>query len=245
MADPLVCAVMLTRNRPQMAARAVDAFKRQTYGNRHLLIWDNGKLNRDFQDDAEQITHIPADAYRNIKIGALRNEANKSAIELYKAQIIVHWDDDDLSHPDRLTEQVRLLMETGKQAVGYRQVLFWRKPVMIDDRAMPESYGEAWIYADPRPGYSIGSSLCYWAQAWKRRPFNPKLPSAMQSTGEDNEWARDIDLIGVSAQHPTGWRLICSIHGGNSADYGAVLGNSPSWMRTPRWDEEARERMKL
>lgn len=40
--DPTVCAILLTCDRPELAAKAVECFRKQTYGNKTLLIWDSG-----------------------------------------------------------------------------------------------------------------------------------------------------------------------------------------------------------
>ena len=50
----------------------------------------------------------------------------RSAREGHAADILVHLDDDDYSHPNRIAEQVVLLQSSGADCVGYREMLFWQ-----------------------------------------------------------------------------------------------------------------------
>ena len=131
---PTVCAVMLTADRPELAKRAVECFRRQTYPNKTLLIYDTGTDDaEDCPADYPLIIWIPEEARRRT-IGELRNAAN-SHIEgvevhlesgttkdcgavgiIHWADIIIHWDDDDYSHPNRIAEQVALLQSSGPTA---------------------------------------------------------------------------------------------------------------------------------
>lgn len=250
-------AVMLKKGRDEMARRAARSFVAQTYQNKKLLIWDNGELNEDLESESSLVVHIPAEAYRDCTIGALRNEANAFWTEY---DIAIHWDSDDWSHPNRIAEQVALLQASGKQAVGYRDMLFWNgmRAMIRVDPALPhgagvrgtvESVGEAWLYSKNDPRYCLGTSLCYWRSTWKRRPF-PDI-----SRGEDKAWLREVDSLGVSScqwdkyasvrQQPAEQpRMIASIHSGNHVVYEPE--RSPhNWKRVPEWDAHCRETMAL
>lgn len=103
MSDPKVSVVMLlSPGREEMAARAVRAVGTQTYLNIELVAFET-----------EQ--HVGR------TIGYLRNIANACAT----GDLIAHADDDDWMHPRRVEEQVALLQASGKQCVGYRELLFW------------------------------------------------------------------------------------------------------------------------
>lgn len=265
MSMPTVCAIMLTRDRPEMAARAVRCFERQTYPNKRLLIWDTGELYSDldttgdgvFDGDGE-IVHIPA-PYRDplLTIGALRNEA----IGFWNQYpILCHWDDDDMSHPRRIEEQVALLMASpGVECVGYNEMLFWRDDVMEFDRrfgddgfgkvtetqdaieietgALIKAPGEAWLYHNVDPRYCTGTSMCYLRRAWERRPF-PDMPKNPQSTGEDVAWQREVKRVAVNSLHDEP-RMIATIHGSNSQDYSSL--SPANWQRAPEFDERVRQ----
>ena len=72
--EPLVCAILLTRDRPAMAARAVAAFRAQTYARKRLVMWDSGPIpfafSMDLPDNESCIEDVP-----DFAIGNLRNRA--------------------------------------------------------------------------------------------------------------------------------------------------------------------------
>lgn len=252
--DPLVCCVMLTRDRPEMARRAVECFRRQTYRNKKLLIWESSSLkNFSFNFYRPENEHVTEDV-PDFTIGELRNRANTWWYS-QDANILMHWDDDDWSHPNRIEEQVALLKASGKQAVGYRDLLFWRSCPQchgFDDycadvmtcETCKRSGGEAWLYSNPDPRYCLGTSLCYWRETWERRPF-PDL-----SRGEDKAWLREVESMGVTsivnptAQNELGVpRMIASVHAGNTST--PDPSTSSNFKRVPEWDSYCRERMAL
>ena len=177
---PSVCAIMLaTPGREAMRKQAQRAFEAQTYSNASILTVASGHRST---------------------VGELRNYANA----LTKAEIIVHWDDDDWSHPNRIGEQVTLLRASGADCVGYNEMLFWRgvEPGAVCscgchhdpthawaasectrcDKSGMQITGEAWLYRNENPAYALGTSLCYWRRAWQAIPF-PAIDH-----GEDTEW---------------------------------------------------------
>ena len=129
--------------------------------------------------------------------------------------------------------------------------------------------GEAHHYRDVRKTYAIGSSLCYWTKAWQARPFQ-KAPIKPNATGEDWLFISGLNCRGVSAMatefvgapgylqrfsrdnvngaacqlheaHQVVPRMICRIHGGNTADYSNVGSARPgSFARAPQFDDLCR-----
>lgn len=180
---PSVCCVMLTENRPELAAAAVRSFRSQTYENKRLLVVSSG-TGPLFEQSADLMEpcFIGADA---MTIGELRNLGNQSVCELsFPADILIHWDDDDWSHPNRIAEQVALLQSSGADVVGYNRMLFADcrvfgfdsdKMSVVDEDEDSISIGtgnlintpEAWIYT----GEILGTSLAYWRRTWKHTPF--------------------------------------------------------------------------
>lgn len=255
MVEPLACCVMLTRDRPQMAKRAVECFRLQTYQRRKLLVIDTGSnsdayvyMGREGMLINEQLFHNPSTGARELTIGSLRNLANGNT----NADVLIHWDDDDYSHPNRIEEQVALLQSSGKQAVGYRDMLFWRKCERHEMKCNSDD-AQAWLYSNKDPRYCLGTSLCYWRSAWEARPFQNI------SRGEDKAWLRDMDAMGIhsipSMDHrgltrdlisslDSDPRMIASIHGGNHVVYEPE--KSPgNFKRVPEFDALCRERMSL
>jgi len=258
MTEPLVCAVMLTRNRPELARRTVECFRSQTYQNKYLLVFDSGEEKLVLGNMNE---HRVWDAgFAGESIGALRNEANRRARAGAPPDVFVHWDDDDWSHPNRIAEQVALLQSSGADAVGYNEMLFWR--ARVANRALEIGF-EAWLYRNRSPRYALGTSLCYWGKTWEAKPF-PDLPKNKQSSGEDTIWIQGLDVKAVTSlplmsveefrkagppvkllEHQV--RMIARIHGANSQSYDIermIAGGSTEWTRVPPWDERVRETLK-
>lgn len=247
--QPTVCAIMLTRDRPEMAARAVRCFRAQTYENRYLLVLHNG--DRPTQSIGWEGVWQPSAG----TIGKLRNDA----LRLTQEEIIIHWDDDDWSHPSRIAEQVALLQSSGAQAVGYHDMLFWRtaKGPSIPDARTPyfdrpgREIEEAYLYSQP-PGaqrYALGTSLCYWRSTWEREPFPDtsrgedtiwQMPKALKGRGVEVQVTTSIRMrVGVG----DGWlvepRMIATIHGSNTCTPQKPHGSE--WRRVPEWDERVRK----
>lgn len=253
MNDPFVICVMLTKDRPAMARRALECFRSQTYENKYLMIMDTGIVGTTFSPYTDNEIHwVQPDV--KMTIGALRNCANKYAAAAWqKASLFAHFDDDDWSHPNRIAEQVELISQTQKHCVGYRDMLFWRLlsgsinghssiegGTLRDALESPEEHGEAWFYRNDDPRYCLGTSMLYWKSEWERRPF-PKL-----QRGEDKAWIRGVDSLGVSSLGPSGDdypRLIASIHGGNSSTPDPK--GLASFTRVAEWDEHCRKLMTL
>ena len=257
---PTVCAVMLTANRPEMARQAVECFRRQTYPNKRLLVYDTGaKALHTLDIDEGYAPEWYAQRGRPLQfedsvstIGHLRNQAALFPMA-NDADIIIHWDDDDWSHPSRIAEQVALLQLSGADCVGYNEMLFWRALSVerekltdaerrafaaVEHRCAPEEAtvhtgGEAWLYRNPDPRYALGTSLCYWRKAWEAHPFEAT------SKGEDWRFTSSVKTVGVSTFYPTkvgGPRMVARIHAGNTSEYSpAEMAQASEWCRVPRW----------
>jgi len=236
MSEPTVCCIMLTRDRPRMAERAIRSFLAQTYERKCLLVANSGS-----QSIFTVATRWPGIremfTYSGISIGEARNAAIGCARDRYCVDIIAHWDDDDWSHPNRIAEQVSVLGNTrGAEVTGYSDLVFW------DSRNQA-----AWLYTkapnetSPMPG----TTLCYWRRTWEARPFPPV------NKGEDNQWLRGPNGQAPLNAAPVSFaniepRMIAEIHGGNTCSYIPVEDRrNQQWHRRPDLDEWARERMEL
>ena len=242
MTEPLVSAVMLTKNRPGMADRAVRAFRTQTYQNARLAVLDTsgGIASSDVSNwyvgyvkDHPSMSACSIGRLRNLMAGTLSKA-------LVPPEIFLHWDDDDVSHPNRIAEQVTFLQQSGADCVGYDEILFWRTGGL----------GEAWLYKNKLA--KAGSSFCYWRRTWEQRPF-PDQPRPGVATGEDFTWGQGVNLTtqpGFLAEGDETLKqfrpaVICSIHGGNTSKAYESIAEGPNWKRLPIWDEYARKVMAL
>jgi hypothetical protein len=235
--EPSVCAIMLTRDRPEMARLAVECFRKQTYPNKNLLVWDNGVPGVPFFPRKEMAEREYLGIDEDWSIGVLRNRANQHACSgetFAEPDILVHLDSDDWSHPNRIAEQVEFLQATSADCVGYREMLFWRQ----EER-------QAWLYSNPDPRYCLGTSLCYWRAAWERRPFEAT------SQGEDARFTAGLDCRGVPSfgfarkMFRLNPRMIARIHPGNTSNAyePAKMAACPEWSRASEWDAYCAEKM--
>ena len=167
----LVSCVMPTFNRRRFVPAAIACYQAQTYPHRELVIVDDGT------DPVGDL--VPADpTIRYVRLegrlttGAKRNAACRAA----RGEIVVHWDDDDWSAPDRVEVQVEALLETGADVCGLRDLLFYEPAT---DRG--------WCYRYPPRGrpWVAGGTMCYRRSLWAAQPF----PDVRQ--GEDTRfvWA--------------------------------------------------------
>ncbi len=258
MSGPTVVCVMLTRDRPEMARRAVACFRSQSYDpvRRQLIVLDTGDTSWfDNRSDSENEVHIfhthpRAGTPCNETIGALRNKANSMA---GYGEIIAHWDSDDYSSPQRLTEQVVLLEASGADAVGYNEALFWDSTKTDHVQAIAgaldlegcEERGEAWLYTSPKLDVALGATLLYWRRTWERKRF------ADVRFGEDTLFQTGMQVKAVSGLGTMDLqradcgepRFIAHIHGGNTSS--VITPTVRDWKRMPGRDEECRRLMAL
>ena len=273
MTDPRVCCVMLTRDRPRLAARAVRCFVEQTYENKILMVWDS---SADFEPWFEfvsnggarlpRMVHIPAEPLPTV--GRLRNEANAFWTE---PPILIHWDDDDWSHPNRIAEQVALLQSSKAPAVGYSSLPWWDtsksdyrqsirglSPASVYDVTLRDGNpkNEAWLYKSGNSSYCLGTSMCYWRTTWERNKFTD--PAGEWNHGEGvRQVGVPIPWMSDPEPQPEGSvfgslspLLIAEHHGGNGhcriTPFHPVTGEpNTSWKRKPEWDARFAEIMAL
>lgn len=120
-----ISCLMVTRNRPFLAQRAVRCFEHQRYENRELIVIDDGEddgLEKWINErDDERIVYIRLPS-ENKTLGELRNIAVDKATGTYVTQ----WDDDDLSDPERLQFQFSVIQLLQTDACFLeRQQIWW------------------------------------------------------------------------------------------------------------------------
>lgn len=235
---PLVSGVMPTADRHRFVPEAVGAFLAQRGARSELVVVDDGDVPvDDLLPDDPRIRYVRL-TERQV-LGTKRN----LAVEAARGEVIVHFDDDDWSHPDRLRVQLETLHAGDVDACGLARMLWWD----------PER-GEAWRYACPplRRPWVAGNTLAYRRDAWARSPFPP------QALGEDTAFlwrlpTRRIVVIdderlvigrlhgdNTSPKHTRGgaWspadpaqvrRVLAEIRAGSGADAGARVEGAVAW----------------
>lgn len=115
---PLISCVMVTLDRLTLAKRAIRSFAAQSYPERELVIVTDGtSLFRQSLEryvsalGLDQVRFVWVDEERPA-LGRLRNISMDAAA----GEIICQWDDDDYSHPERLTIQAGHMLRQSAAA---------------------------------------------------------------------------------------------------------------------------------
>jgi glycosyltransferase involved in cell wall biosynthesis len=163
---------MPTADRRPFVSRAVHYFLRQDYPAAELIVLDDG--------DAAAADLLPADPrirYERLPQRAVLGTKRNLACEMARGDLILHWDDDDWSAPDRITRQAGVLTAApGVEVCGLAALLFYDAVARQGWRYRYRLAGRAWV---------AGNTMCYRRGVWKRMPF------AAVPEGEDTRfvWA--------------------------------------------------------
>jgi len=132
------------------------------------------------------------------------------AVSRSAGEIIIHWDDDDHSEPERITRQIERLLASDQLIVGFHSMKFRSET------------GEWWKYTGHR-GYALGTSLCYFKDYWRKRPFKNL------EIGEDNAFIQGVEVDSEDA----GNLMWATIHKGNTSERMQKLttGEYGEWKR--------------
>lgn len=179
-----VSCILITAHRAEFIPTAIACFRRQTYADRELVIYDTGDVHvRDLVPREDpRIRYYAKHVAAERSVGQLRN----TAIDLAAGEFIAHWDDDDWSAPTRLEQQLAQLERSPRAHVaGYSRMLFKD----LRKRETPPW----WIYSTEEQNYAVGTSFFYRRATWRAHPF------ADRDVGEDNHFIEDNDLLVASA----------------------------------------------
>jgi glycosyltransferase involved in cell wall biosynthesis len=120
----LVSCVMVTRDRYPFAQLAIEAFRRQTYPNRELVVLQDGADTRLLEeieaarDPMIRAVRMPTDG---LSLGELRNRVIAAA----RGPFVCQWDDDDLYDPARIATQLAALKAVEGDACFLGRWLMW------------------------------------------------------------------------------------------------------------------------
>jgi len=155
--QPLVSCIMPTYNRRPFVTHAIRYFQRQEYGNKELIILDDGTDNvQDLIPEAENIRYFRLD--KKLNLGAKLNLACSYA----KGDIIANWDDDDWYAERRLQYQVDALIGEQIDVCGINNLLYYD---------LRNKLAYRYVYPVNQRIWLLGSSLCYTRELWNRNRF--------------------------------------------------------------------------
>ena len=188
---PLVTAVCPIVGRAKYLPMVLDSFLSQTFLDSELLIVeDGGHELESLIPQNERIRYVHTEGRRNT--GAKRNFANALAF----GEIIIHFDSDDWSAPERMAEQVKFLTENARHmVVGYSDILYYR-----------ERDGGTFKYTfSGRGAYAVGTSLCYYKDYWAENRF------AEKEVGEDLDFVLQSQVKGVIASTSSRGKIVALV----------------------------------
>lgn len=188
----LVSAIMPVYGQPEMLEVALRSFHSQDWDNKELIVVDDSP--EPLLDRVWGLNVVYMRLRARQKIGPKRN----LACDMANGEIIVHFDSDDWSASNRITDQVHRLLESGKSVSGYHSMLFWDGT-------------EAFKYKGS-DDYSLGSGLCYRKEFWQKHQFVSEGPRSW----EDNVFVQAArnhnEIVAVDA----GKLMVARIHPGNT-----------------------------
>ena len=149
---PLISCLMVTRNRPKHAQRAIHSFLNQTYSHTELIIIDDGTDDTlqtwvdDNPDPRIRFYRLPDQGQ---SLGTLRNLSVAKSNGTYLAQ----WDDDDLSAPQRLELQMAAIQRYRVDACLLMREMMWLPNVALLKSGRRPWEGSALIAKASLPTY--------------------------------------------------------------------------------------------
>lgn len=209
MNTPLVSCIMLTFNRRHLIPLALKSYLWQDWPARELVVIDDGSdCVADLFEDIPDVTYVRLPD--KIAVGEKVNIACRYS----RGEVIATWDDDDFSAPNRLTDQVTRLLDSGKALTGYSTMLFW-----------DEKHGKASRYLG-MTDYATGTSQVYLKSFWQRHPSQPK------DVAYDNDIWREARNEGQVVCVEGRGMMVARIHGRNVSGERKAIG-SEMWPEVP------------
>lgn len=191
-----VSVLLCTHNSRALLPIAIESYLSQDYENKELMVIDDG-------DDliADMVKGIPGVHYHLVPAQNLAEKRNV-AIRLAKGDIIVHFDSDDWSGPQRIVHQVK--------ALGNHKVVGYNKAWWYDTRRKVATYASCGLW---------GATLCYDRQWALEHPWDETQTSCedawflMHTRAGELEGGENFVALAHEGNAPRpfgepGWRII-------------------------------------
>ena len=211
-AVPKISCLMITLDRIQQVRESIACFCSQNYPNKELLIITDGtaEFRQSIQHDIQSRNrddirlHGVSDTGRTL--GYLRNVS----LELAHGPVICQWDDDDISHPHRLSIQFEYMRSNGARACFLTEQLQFFT-------ATREIYWNDWRIG----ARSQGRASCIPGTLMMLKDANVRYPETGEIAchGEDSAILSAIyGNIPVAQLSEHGYLHIYTYHGRNTFD---------------------------
>ncbi len=187
---------MPTCGRQEWALQAIECFLAQDYPNKELIILDDAE-----QPSFPGLVRESAIVKYSHHVDRLTiAEKRNRCCGLTSGEIIIHFDDDDWSAPDRISDQVKRLEESGKAVTGYCTMPFW-----------DEQTQKPYLYKCNPNTWAVGTSLCFQKSWWAAHRF-----SESKYQREDNGFSNDARNAREIITVPCDGKMVARIHANNT-----------------------------
>lgn len=217
----MISCLMVTRpGRLQFVERSVRCFDAQTHEDRELVILHDG--NNGFDRALREMSGgFPRSDIRihRVFVPQTLGELRNASVSVACYPLVCQWDDDDLFHPQRLSEQLAQLQEAGADCCYFTDQLHWFEGIN-------QWYWDDWKAERP-PGHLIQGSIL------ARRDIMPSYPS--ERRGEDTGLLSTLLESGarITGLEGRGYLYVYSYNGENAWDFSHHAAIS-RWKHKPR-----------
>jgi hypothetical protein len=195
---PMISAVCLTHSsRFGLLQRAIINFNSQNYPHKELIIATNepGHAQRikSFLREKNYVKHLGGNQ-ELVRLVSTHSRDMKDLVMHTLAsaygEVIAVWDDDNLSHPDRLNQQIQDTAQSGASAYGDSLYYFYDSDeLFVVDYSQPA--GKSWERC-------ASSSLLFYREAFQGLGGGTTLPWSAQALSAMGD---DYDLLYGFPQH--------------------------------------------
>jgi glycosyltransferase involved in cell wall biosynthesis len=139
--NPLVSVIIPTRDRPELAARAVRSALAQTYANQEIVVVDDGSV---------MPLVLPPELALDERVHTVRldtasgaGRARNAGVQASKGTLLAFLDDDDRWRPAKIERQVQVLSDDGEAAAVETGYELWNGSRLVEryvpspDRDLP------------------------------------------------------------------------------------------------------------
>ena len=190
--SPLVSVLLCTHGERHLLPIALSSYASQTWAPRELVVIADGT------DIFDMVENIPSLVYVRLPQDAKTLSAKRNiGCQYARGEFVVHFDSDDFSGPDRISDQVEMMLANpGAKVGGYAQA-YWYDFV---DRRASKYNGSIW-----------GASMIYrreWALA---NPWDESVSNA-----EDGPFRTAAESKGLRVHKDGAQNFVATLHNGNA-----------------------------
>ncbi len=176
---PPVSVILTTRDRPRFLPLALEAYRRQKYADRELIVVDDGELHPATREAVERVGGRLLRLQEPATLGTKLN----LGVEAARGVFCVKMDDDDWYGPRYVETMVTAIHDRSVETC--RPTIAFLTPFLFFDIA-------SWVVRRSDDGNVPGATLVFAREDWAEAPFRGL------SSNEDMWFYRDQLALGVA-----------------------------------------------